>query len=311
MKSIFSALVFLSLALVSCPSACFAAPEPPRIELWPEGVPGLRADAAPDQVADGRISGVHFPSLTVYAAPGQTANGTAVVLCPGGGYQRLAVDHEGVQIAQWFNARGVTVFLLRYRLVEYGQPAPLRDVLRAIRIVRSRADEFHVKPDRIGVMGFSAGGHVASSAATLFDAPEGRTGAALDAVSARPDFAILVYPVISMKPGVTHAGSRQALLGENPAPELEQRWSTDQQVTAATPPTFLVHCATDGAVPLQNALLFFEALRAAGVSAELHVFAQGPHGFGMRPGVGPADEWPPLCEAWLRVNGWLGGNPVR
>jgi acetyl esterase/lipase len=290
---------------------CAGATEPPRIELWPEGVPGLHADATPDQVSEGRVVGVHFPSLTVYAPSAQVANGTAVVVCPGGGYQRLAVDHEGVQIAQWFNARGVTVFLLRYRMVEYGQPAPLQDVLRAIRTVRSRAGEFGVKPDRIGVIGFSAGGHLASCAATLFDAPEGRTGAALDAVSARPDFAILLYPVISMQSGVAHGGSRQALLGEKPTPELEQRWSTDRQVTAATPPTFLVHSAADTAVPVQNTLLFFEALRVAGVPVELHVFAKGPHGFGMRPGVGPGSEWPPLCEAWLRGNGWLGGNPGR
>ncbi len=290
---------------------CSGANEPPRIELWPEGVPGLRADAAPDVVAEGRVTAVHHPSLTLHAAPARTANGTAVVVCPGGGYERLAVDHEGGQIAQWFNARGVTVFLLRYRLVEYGQPAPLRDVLRAIRTVRSRAAEFGVQPDRIGVVGFSAGGHVASCAATLFDAPEGRTGAALDAVSGRPDFAMLVYPVITMEPGVTHAGSRRNLLGANPGPELERRWSTERQVSPATPPVFLVHSAADTSVPVENALRFFDALRVAGAPVELHVFAHGPHGFGMRPGVGPGSEWPPLGEAWLRANGWLGGNPAR
>lgn len=311
MKSVFSALVSLILPVVGLTLECAAAPELPRIELWPEGVPGLRADAAPEKGDEGWITGVHFPSITVWTAPAKLANGTAVVVCPGGGYWGLAVDHEGAQIAQWFNARGVTAFVLRYRLGEYGQPAPLRDVLRALRIVRSRAGEFGVRADRIGVMGFSAGGHLASSAATLFDAPEGRTGAELDAVSARPDFAILIYPVISMKPGVTHAGSRRGLLGDNPTPELEQRWSTDRQVTAATPPTFLMHCATDGAVPVQNSLLFFEALRAAGVPVELHVFAEGPHGFGMKPGVGPGEVWPPLCEAWLRVNGWLSGGPAR
>jgi len=288
-----------------------AEKEPQRIDLWPEGVPGLHADAAPEQVADGRIVGVHRPSMAVYPAPSAVANGTAVVVCPGGGYMRQAADHEGVQIAQWFNARGGTAFLLRYRMVEYGQPAPLQDVLRAIRTVRARAAEFGVKPERIGVIGFSAGGHLASSAATLFDAPEGRTGAALDAVSARPDFAILLYPVISMQPGVTHAGSRQALLGASPTPELEQRWSTDRQVTAGTPPTFLVHSVEDPAVPVQNSLLFFEALRKAGVPVELHLFAKGPHGFGMRPGVGPGSEWPALCDAWLRVNGWLGGTPAK
>jgi len=287
------------------------AEDPRRIELWPEGVPGLRADAAPEHLERGMVAGVHHPSLTVFPAPAETANGTAVVVCPGGGYHVLAIDHEGVQIARWFNARGVTAFILRYRMFEYGQPAPLRDVLRALRTVRSRAGEFGVKTDRIGVMGFSAGGHLASSAATLFDAPEGRTGAALDAESARPDFAILIYPVISMQPGVTHAGSREALLGATPSPELERRWSTDQQVTAATPPTFLVHSMEDTVVPVQNALQFFQALHAAGVSVEMHLFARGGHGFGMRPEEVPGDEWPLLCEAWLRTNGWLGGTPKR
>jgi len=303
------ALLLLAVAAAGAPVPPAAAPL--RLELWPEGVPGLRADAAPEQEGVGHVAGVHHPSLTVFPAPAETANGTAIVVCPGGGYHVLAIDHEGVQIARWFNARGVTAFVLRYRMFEYGQPAPLRDVLRALRTVRSRAGEFGVKSDRIGVIGFSAGGHLASSAATLFDAPEGRTGAALDTVSARPDFAILIYPVISMQPGFTHAGSREALLGVTPSADLERRWSTDLQVTGATPPTFLVHSMEDQTVPVQNALLFFQALHAAKVPVELHLFARGGHGFGMRPEEVPGDEWPPLCEAWLRTNGWLGGTPQR
>jgi acetyl esterase/lipase len=190
-------------------------------------------------------------------------------------------------------------------MVEYGHPAPLRDVVRAIRIVRARAAELGVKPDRIGVMGFSAGGHLAASAATLFDAPEARTGAALDAASGRPDFAALIYPVITMKPPYAHAGSRQNLIGASPSADLLERLSVETQVTKDTPPAFLVHTAEDTAVPLENSLLFYQALRRAGVSAELHLFEKGPHGFGTRPGFGPTSEWPRRFGEWLRSHGWL------
>lgn len=277
----------------------------PVIGIWPEGVPGLHADARPEVLRDERVFEVHTPTLTVYRAPADKANGTAIIVCPGGGYARLAVVHEGSQVGEWLNSIGVTAFELHYRLGEYGQPAPLRDVLRAIRLVRSRAAEFGVRPERIGVMGFSAGGHVASCASTLFDDPDGRTGAELDVVSARPDFAVLMYPVISMRDPWAHAGSRENLLGKNPADALVARYSTDERVTAATPPTFLCAAGDDHTVPIENSLRYYRALHAAGVPAELHIYPHGGHGFGMRPDMGEVSTWPRRCEDWLRAGGWL------
>ena len=277
----------------------------PVIPLWPEGVPGLRADASAEKIADGHVSNVHQPTLTFYAAPAGKATGAAVIICPGGGYGVLSWDKEGIEPAKWFNSLGVAAFVLRYRLAEYGHPAPLRDVLRAIRLVRSRAAEFGVKPEAIGVMGFSAGGHLASCAGTLYDAPEGRTGVALDVVSARPDFLLLIYPVITMKEPYTHAGSRRNLLGPNPSPESVDHLSTEMQVTKNTPPAFLLTTYEDGTVPAENSVAFFEALHHAGVPAELHVYEKGPHGIGLRPGFGPTSDWPRLCEQWLRLHGWI------
>jgi acetyl esterase/lipase len=280
------------------------------IPLWPEGVPDAKAGGGEERLEDGRISNVHVPTLTFFPAPAATASGAALIICPGGGYVRLAVTKEGSALTRRLNALGVSAFVLKYRLVEYGYPAPLRDVLRAVRLVRSRAKELGVRPDRIGVMGSSAGGHLAASAATLFDAPEGRTGAPLDATSARPDFVALLYPVITMSGPFVHAGSRRALLGEIPSAELVERLSVETQVTKDTPPTFLVHTFEDASVPLENSLLFFQALRRAGVAAEMHFYEKGPHGFGTASGLGPTSEWPQRLEEWLRFHGWLEKAPA-
>jgi len=302
MVSLFLISAFLGGALL--------AAEEPVIILWPEGVPGLRADASAEHDVDGHISNVHTPTLTCYAAPARKACGTAVIICPGGAYGRLSWDKEGTEPARWLNTIGVTAFVLKYRLAEYGHPAPLRDVLRAVRLVRSRATDFGIRADRIGVLGFSAGGHLAASAGTLFDAPEGRTGAALDAISARPDFLVLIYPVITMKDPYTNAGSRRNLLGEHPGEAGIEHLSLERQVTANTPPAFLLTTFEDKTVPAENSLGFFEAMRRAGVPAELHIFEKGPHGFGLRPaGVGPAAGWPALCDQWLRLRGWLSPAP--
>jgi acetyl esterase/lipase len=190
-------------------------------------------------------------------------------------------------------------------MVEYGHPAPLRDVLRSIRLVRSRAAEFGVKPDRIGILGSSAGGHLAASASTLFDDPDGKTGAALDAVSGRPDFAVLLYPVITMDAKLTHAGSRKALLGANPTPEAVAHLSVELHVTKDTPPTFLVGTEEDKTVPIENSLMYFQALRHAGVPAELHIWPKGPHGFGMRQDLPGPSSWTNRLEEWLGRGGWL------
>jgi acetyl esterase/lipase len=296
----------LRLGVVLLPFSAALAEGPLVVPLWPEGVPDARPDPTPEKVENNRVWNIHVPTLTVGTPPPGQANGAAVIVCPGGGYTRLVMGNEGHPVAAWLDSIGVTTFVLKYRLADYGHPAPLRDVLRAVRIVRSRAAEFGVDPARIGVYGGSAGGHLASSAITLYDHPDGRTGHALDCVSARPDFAILQYPVIFMEGPHVHAGSRRSLLGQNPAPELVERMSTDRHVTAATPPTFLVHGADDTSVPLENSVAFHAALRRAGVPAELHLFQKGPHGFGMRKDVGPASEWPRLAEAWMRLNGWLG-----
>jgi acetyl esterase/lipase len=301
-------------------AGCFGAAQTPAqkppasgtvIQLWPEGVPGLLPTAGPEVVADNRVSNVHTPTLTAYPAPENSNTGAAVIICPGGAYVRLAVDHEGVAVARWLNSLGVSAFMLKYRLKEYGHPAPLRDVLRAVRLVRARASAWNIDPARIGVIGFSAGGHLASSAGTLFDAPEGRTGAELDHVSARPDFLVLVYPVISFKPPYAHAGSRDSLIGKAPAPELVEHLSTDLQVTKDTPPTFLVHSSADPGVPAENSVLFYLALRRAGVPAEMHVYADGPHGFGMNPGYGPTSDWPKRCAEWLTARGFLASSGRR
>jgi acetyl esterase/lipase len=186
----------------------------------------------------------------------------------------------------------------------------LQDVVRAVRLVRSRAAEFGVAPDRIGVMGFSAGGHLTASAGTLWDLPAAKTGAALDAVSGRPDFIMPIYPVITLRDPFAHAGSRRQLLAENSSPELLGQWSLDEQVTAATPPTFLVHTQDDKSVPVENSLLFYSALRRAGVPAELHVYEKSPHGMGLDKARGTATDWPRAAEAWLHARGLLS-VPVR
>jgi acetyl esterase/lipase len=280
--------------------------EPQVMDLWPEGVPGLRADASPEKKSsEGRVANVNHSTLTAYPAPAGTACGTAVIICPGGRYGWLSMNKEGTEPAAWFNSLGVAAFVLKYRLAEYGHPAPLRDVLCAVRLVRSRAAEFGLKADRIGAMGFSAGGHLASCAGTLYDAPEGRTGASLDAVSARPDFLILIYPVITMKDPHAHAGSRRNLLGADPTGAQIEHLSTELQVTKNTPPAFLLTTFEDHTVPAENSLGFVEAMHRAGVPAELHVYEKGPHGIGLRSGYGPASAWPKLAEQWLRLHGWL------
>jgi acetyl esterase/lipase len=274
------------------------------IPLWPEGVPGAK-DTGPEQDANGHVENVSTPTLTVIGPAVDRPNGTAIIICPGGGYVRLAFAREGRQYANWLSTLGVTSFVLKYRMKEFGQPAPLQDVLRAIRLVRSRAAEFRINPARIGVMGSSAGGHLAACAGTMFDDPAGHTGAPLDAVNARPDFLILMYPVITMEDPWAHAGSRRALLGPEPSPALRAQWSAEQRVTAATPPTLLIQTQEDKTVPVENSILFYQALTRAGVRAEMYLFEHGAHGMGMRDGLGTASAWPDRAAEWLRDRGLL------
>ena len=255
----------------AAPGASPAAAQPKVELLWPGGAPGAVGTEEADR-----------PSLTPWPAPADKANGAAVVVCPGGAYGFLAADHEGKQVAGWLNSFGVSAFVLKYRLApRYHQPAPLQDAQRAIRMVRAAAREWNVDTRRIGIMGFSAGGHLASTAGTHFDDAQGPTADAIDRCSSRPDFMILIYPVITMDLKYTHRGSRNNLLGPDPDANLVERYSNEKQVTAATPPTFLVHTTGDTVVPAENSIQFYLALRQAKVPAELHVYEKGNHGFGL------------------------------
>lgn len=263
------------------------------LPLWENGAPGALGKEKADT-----------PTIAVYRAP--RSNGTAIVVAPGGGYGMLAVVHEGRQFAYWYNALGITTFVLEYRLgPRYHHPIELGDAQRAIRTVRARAEEFGVAPDRIGIMGFSAGGHLVSTVGTHFDAGDPQAADPIDRVSCRPDFLILGYPVISFDPAVTHAGSVRNLLGEKPDPKLIEELSNERHVTRRTPPTFLFHTANDSAVPVENSLRFFGALRAAGVPAEMHIFEDGPHGVGMGLTDPELGQWTGLLAAWMRSRGLL------
>lgn len=285
----------LALMLATTPAA-----DPKTVPLWGEQIPG------PKSSEPGNI-----PALTIYQAPSDRANGCAVVVCPGGGYSGRAVDHEGKQVADWLNQRGVHAFVLKYRTVNESKiaaplhPGPMLDVQRAIRTVRSSARNYGIDPARVGVWGFSAGGHLASTAATHFDSGKADATDPIDKVSCRPDFAILAYPVITMDGPPTHAGSRRNLLGQNPDPALAELMSNDKQVTAQTPPTFLFHTDEDKGVPVMNSILFFQALKKHNIPAELHVYERGKHGVGLATNDPVLGTWPDRLEAWMKVRGLL------
>jgi acetyl esterase/lipase len=243
------------------------------------------------------------PSLTLFLAPADKANGTAVVICPGGGYGHLATGHEGHEIAQWLNAHGVAAFMLQYRIApRYHHPAPLQDARRALRTVRARAREWQVDPKRIGIWGFSAGGHLASTLGTHFDGGKADAADPVERVSCRPDFMILCYPVITLKPPSAHMGSRTNLLGKDADPQLVENLSNETQVTGQTPPAFLMHTDADKGVVPENSVLFYLALRKAKVPAELHIYEKGPHGVGLaqritnNPGL---SKWSDQLADWM------------
>jgi acetyl esterase/lipase len=308
-RPIIALAVFVLLAPLSAPAA-----EPQTLKLWPLLAKGSadsetvkdRGDAArPNRF----ISDVTLPTLTVYLPRVEKASGAAVVVCPGGGYAGVAIDKEGHEVARWLNSIGVAAIVLKYRMpkpdvTKDGPPLPLLDVQRTLRLVRSRAQEWNLKGDRVGVMGFSAGGHLASMAATRFHPADGAATTeapdTLERYSDRPDFVILIYPVISLRDDVAHAGSRKRLLGDAPTPELIDAFSSDTRVTAQTPPTFLVHAADDG-VKCENSLLFRAALAEEKVSCELHLFEKGGHGFGLGTDKPEIEAWPALCETWLKA----------
>jgi acetyl esterase/lipase len=288
-------LRFLAVPVILAALASAQQSQPKTELLWPAGAPGALGEQDTDK-----------PSLTFYLPAPGNATGTGVVVCPGGGYQHLAMDHEGQQVAEWLNSLGVAAFVLKYRLgPAYHHPIELGDAQRAVRLVRTRAREFGVAPDRIGIWGFSAGGHLASTVATHFDSGNLAAPDPVDRAGSRPDFAILAYPVITMRTPFAHMGSRTNLLGDNPDPALVDLLSNETQVTAATPPVFLFHTTDDPVVPVENSIMFYEALRKAGVPAELHVFEHGPHGVGLAPRDATLTLWQVLLANWLRGRGLL------
>jgi acetyl esterase/lipase len=258
--------------------------------LWPEGAPGALGEADKDK-----------PTLTPYLADPAKATGASIVVCPGGGYGGLA-GHEGRDYALWLNDLGVSAFVLKYRLGSHGyrHPRMVEDAARAVRLVRSKASEWAVDPKRVGIMGSSAGGHLASTLLTHFDAGNAGAKDPVEGQSSRPDLGILCYPVITLGE-FTHQGSKRNLLGENPTPELVKLLSNELQVTAQTPPTFVWHTAEDQAVPVQNALLFAEALARNKVPFDLHVYEKGRHGIGLANG----HAWTKDLAFWLGERGFL------
>ena len=269
--------------------------EPKTIPLWTTRAPGALGDDDSDK-----------PTLTIYMPPRTTGPMTAIIIAPGGGYRNLSMNLEGREPANYFNAMGIAAFVLKYRLgPRYHHPIELGDAQRAIRIVRARASEWHIAPDRIGIMGFSAGGHLASTASTHFDGGDPAAADPIDHAVSRPDFAILCYPVISMTEPWTHQGSKTNLLGDHPSPELARALSTETQVTPNTPPTFIYQTSADTTVPAENAVSYYLALRKAGVPAELHIFRNGPHGTGLGLTDEALSEWPTLLRHWLKISGFL------
>ncbi|MDZ7320796.1 alpha/beta hydrolase [Kosakonia sacchari] len=280
--------------------------------VWPTGeAPGAAVSPVKFQLEehhtgpspfDRSVTGVRAPHITVYAP--QNPNGVGILVTPGGSYRRVVLDKEGSALAPCFNAKGYTLFVMTYRLPgdghEEGADAPLADVQRAIRVIRACAQEWRLDPERIGIMGFSAGGHAAASLGTRYNENVYHSVDEMDKQHARPAFMALVYPVITMHQEIDHPMSRQQLIGDTPSDEQIRRYSAEQMADENTPPTFLLHAVDDPAVKVENSMVMFSALRRLGVPVEMHLFEQGKHGFGIRDALGlPAAIWPELMMAWI------------
>lgn len=269
-----------------------------KIDLWPEGKIPMSIQSAQQEKIEvtevTRISKVQIPQLELFLPNKKSATGQAVIICPGGGYARLSYDWEGTDCAKLLNAHGIAAFVLKYRLPDsltstHPDQVPLLDAKQAIRIVRARAKEWNINPEHVGVMGFSAGGHLAASLSTQLE--EGT----------RPNFAILVYPVISMDKTIAHIGSRNNLIGLQPTDDLIKKYSNEFQVSEQTPASFIVHATDDYSVPVENSLLYYQALKKNKVPVEMHVFPTGGHGFGLALGKGALEKWPNLLIDWLSI----------
>jgi acetyl esterase/lipase len=280
------------------------------IALWPEGkIPNSIANKVEEKsITDDtgilRISGVTVPTLTAFIVPKEKATGAAVMICPGGGYAILAASHEGSDLAKWFNERGISAFVLKYRLpnvkaMTHQHEVPLMDAMQGMKLIRQSAKKWNIDTDKIGVMGFSAGGHLAATLSTHYNL------GAQASDEAKPNFSILLYPVISLSPELAHGGSRDNLLGPDKSEELIKYYSDELQVSAKTPPAFLVHAMDDGAVPVENSIAYYLALKKFKTPAEMHLYPKGGHGFGLRTeGKGSLVNWPAAMDGWLKANGW-------
>jgi len=278
------------------------------LPLWEEGaIPNSQSSNEIENYPEREIlwiEKVQKPTLAVFLPAKRVMTGRAVIICPGGGYQGLAYDWEGTDIAKWYNSKGIAAFVLKYRLpnsksVVISNEAPLQDAQRAIRLVRFHAEKWNVNTDEIGIMGFSAGGHLASTLGTQFATPSNFKESKIDQISARPDFMVLLYPVVTMKEDYTHSGSRNSLLGKKPSLELIQKYSNEMQVTKDTPPTFIVHSGDDTAVPVENSLQLYKSLKDAGIKTEMHVYPYGGHGYALAIGKGRLQSWPDRLYDWL------------
>lgn len=280
------------------------------ISLWNGKVPGAKENAAWVETTDSndgwtKTRLVTNPRIDYYPAKAELRNGTAVVICPGGGYWGIAIDHEGKQTAEWLNSIGITAFVLKYRMPDDAimvdkSVGPMQDVQEAIRIVRRNAKDWNIDPNKIGVMGYSAGGHLASTASTHYNDNVYEH----DNTSARPDFSLLIYPVISMDKNITHMGSRENLLGKDPSEEQVKRFSNELQVTSQTPPAFIIHSLDDNVVPVENSMNYALAMKQHGVTCELHIYEHGGHGYGLGRSNDTESTWTEACRKWLEANGF-------
>lgn len=283
--------LFASLLILAAAVSSYA--QESAIKLWDGGAP----NAIGNEPAD-------IPTITPFPAPKELATRAAVVILPGGGYARLSDVKEGSDIARWLNSLGITAFVLKYRLgMKYHQPNQLLDAARGLRYVRANAVRWDIDPHKIGIIGFSAGGHLASTLGTRFEPGKSESSDPLERVSSRPDLMMLIYPVITMGE-FAHAGSKRHLLGDHPSNELAKKYSNELQVTSETPPAFVVHAVTDATVPVENSLMFVQALRKAKVPVEFHMYERGPHGFGLAPNDPVLATWTSRCADWLALHGF-------
>lgn len=296
----------LPVCLLMLMLACHASLAQQTIPLYEKSIPGALNVPSEERYdsANAVALKVFTPTLTVYLPPRENANGAAVIICPGGGYGGLVMGKEGFAIAAYFAKQGVAAFVLKYRLpddrtMKDKSTGPLQDAQEAIKLVKQRAQQWNVDTGRIGIMGFSAGGHLASTAGTHFNHP---VFAGEQQVNVRPGFMILVYPVISMTDSLGHRGTRNNLLGKNPSPEKIKLFSNELQVTAQTPPAFLIHAGDDKAVDVDNSISFYEALRHNKVPAEMHIYPKGDHGFVLKM---PVEEWMNICMKWMKDSGFV------